>query len=188
MPFWTDPEDVSVDIKDCDVSVHVRGSLDLRRTYWRNACAHCDDVNKALGFANMRPRDGLALPGDARALHAEVSGVPQNSNWLNSSLCGFSVSDAWLCNGMSFAKASRPRRAHARLHSPDNPPMRMRLAHILLLRCVLCHSRHACMVKHGSHLPMDAEQRRSQVAPAAAESATMLAHPRRPTQAHAPTT
>ena len=51
MPFWTDPEDVSVDIKDCDVSVHVRGSLDLRRTYWRNACAHRDNVNKALGFS-----------------------------------------------------------------------------------------------------------------------------------------
>ena len=49
-PFWTDPEDVSVDIKDCDVSVNVRGSLDMRRTYWRNACAHCNDFNTCSGI------------------------------------------------------------------------------------------------------------------------------------------
>ncbi|KAK9831834.1 hypothetical protein WJX81_000048 [Elliptochloris bilobata] len=37
LPFWTDPEDVSVHIAAKGVSIRVRGSLDLRRTYWRNA-------------------------------------------------------------------------------------------------------------------------------------------------------
>lgn len=45
-PFWTDPDDVNVDIMDCGVSIHVRGSLAMRRTYWRNACAHCTHVQR----------------------------------------------------------------------------------------------------------------------------------------------
>ena len=40
MPFWTESEDVSVAITECDVSIRVRGSLNMRRTCWRNACVH----------------------------------------------------------------------------------------------------------------------------------------------------
>lgn len=106
MPFWTDPEDVSVDIQECDVSVRVRGSLDMRRTYWHNACAHCDDVHNALVSANQRSRDGLALPGDAESLHAEESGVMQShtfsSVWFICVLCLTALQH------MNGAKASRP--------------------------------------------------------------------------------
>lgn len=40
LPFWTDPDDVRVCITAKDLTISVRGSLDLRRTFWRNACAH----------------------------------------------------------------------------------------------------------------------------------------------------
>ena len=38
LPFWTDPDDVRVRITPRDVAVSVRGSLDLRRVFWRNMC------------------------------------------------------------------------------------------------------------------------------------------------------
>lgn len=36
LPFWIDTEDVRVDIDEAGISIAVRGSLYLRRTYWRN--------------------------------------------------------------------------------------------------------------------------------------------------------
>lgn len=81
MPFWTDPEDVSVDIKDCDMSVHVRGSLDMRRSYWRNACAHCNNVNRCCGVLHLRSRAGVAVPDDAGACMLIVPWKPGKS-WL----------------------------------------------------------------------------------------------------------
>lgn len=36
LPFWIDPEDVMIDINSEGISANVRGSLQLRRTYWRN--------------------------------------------------------------------------------------------------------------------------------------------------------
>lgn len=40
LPFWTDPDDVRVRITAKDLTISVRGSLDLRRSFWRNTCAH----------------------------------------------------------------------------------------------------------------------------------------------------
>jgi hypothetical protein len=36
LPFWTEPEDVRVDISEAELAVEARGQLSLRRTYWRN--------------------------------------------------------------------------------------------------------------------------------------------------------
>ena len=36
VPFWIDTDDVRVSITEHDVSVHVRGCLEVKRTFWRN--------------------------------------------------------------------------------------------------------------------------------------------------------
>lgn len=36
LPFWIDPEDVMVKFTEHQVRVHVRNTMDVRRTYWRN--------------------------------------------------------------------------------------------------------------------------------------------------------
>ena len=36
LPFWIDPEDVKVDVGDLELSVRVRNTLNLKRTYWQN--------------------------------------------------------------------------------------------------------------------------------------------------------
>ena len=39
LPFWTDAGDVRVTITSCGVSVEVRNTLSIQRTYWRNRCS-----------------------------------------------------------------------------------------------------------------------------------------------------
>ena len=41
LPFWIEPSDVRVGITPLGVSIEVRNTLSIQRTYWRNRWASC---------------------------------------------------------------------------------------------------------------------------------------------------